>query len=79
MRQISRNSRAENSGLSRSLWSGREKKKRRNWMTRRRVENIDGSLGYPRFVKPLFTKDSKPIGKRKRSLGYLGIVAPVLT
>ncbi|GFW01355.1 hypothetical protein TNCV_5030081 [Trichonephila clavipes] len=43
-------------------------------MTRRRVENRDRSLGYPRFVKPVFTKDSKPLGKRKRSLGHLRIV-----
>ncbi|GFT89490.1 hypothetical protein TNCV_4387551 [Trichonephila clavipes] len=48
-------------------------------MTRERVENREGSLGYPRFVRPVFTKDSKPIGKRKRSLRYLGIVKPVLT
>ncbi|GFT77069.1 hypothetical protein TNCV_1099451 [Trichonephila clavipes] len=48
-------------------------------MTRRRVENREGSLGYPGFVKPVFTKDSKHLGKRKRSLGYLGIVTPVLT
>ncbi|GFU13704.1 hypothetical protein TNCV_939321 [Trichonephila clavipes] len=38
-------------------------------MTRRRVENREGSLGYPRFVRPVFTKDGKPLGKRKRSLG----------
>ncbi|GFW63795.1 hypothetical protein TNCV_3744031 [Trichonephila clavipes] len=48
-------------------------------MARRRVENREGSLGYPRFVRPVFTKDSKPLGKRKRSLGYLRIVTPVLT
>ncbi|GFW21998.1 hypothetical protein TNCV_4822801 [Trichonephila clavipes] len=39
-------------------------------MTRKRVENREGSLGYPGFVKPVFTKDSKPVGKRKRSLGH---------
>ncbi|GFW71272.1 hypothetical protein TNCV_536901 [Trichonephila clavipes] len=43
-------------------------------MTRRRVENGEGSLEYPRFVRPVFTKDSKHLGKRKRSLGYLGIL-----
>ncbi|GFT68915.1 uncharacterized protein TNCV_1804451 [Trichonephila clavipes] len=32
-------------------------------MTRRRVENREGSLGYPRFGRPVFTKDSKPLGK----------------
>ncbi|GFV62753.1 DUF1758 domain-containing protein [Trichonephila clavipes] len=38
-------------------------------MTRRRAENREGSLGYPRFVRPVFTKGSKPFGIRKRSLG----------
>ncbi|GFY14199.1 transposable element Tcb1 transposase [Trichonephila clavipes] len=38
-----------------------------------------GSLGYLGSLRPVFTKDSKPLGKRKRSLGYLGIVTPVLT
>ncbi|GFS47486.1 hypothetical protein TNCV_1612251 [Trichonephila clavipes] len=28
-------------------------------MTRKRVEIREGSLGYPGFVKPVFTKDSK--------------------
>ncbi|GFX01366.1 hypothetical protein TNCV_4736071 [Trichonephila clavipes] len=46
---------------------------------KKRVENREGSLGYPGFVKPVFTKDSKPLGKRKRSLGHLGSVKPVLT
>ncbi|GFU94366.1 hypothetical protein TNCV_1731631 [Trichonephila clavipes] len=54
------------------LWSGWEKKKRKNWITRKRVKNREGSLGYPRFMKPVFTKESKPLGKRKRSLGHLG-------
>ncbi|GFT28112.1 hypothetical protein TNCV_644971 [Trichonephila clavipes] len=45
----------------------------------KRAENREGSLGFPGFVKPVFTKDSKPLGKRKRSLGYLGSVKPVLT
>ncbi|GFT57263.1 hypothetical protein TNCV_1692571 [Trichonephila clavipes] len=45
-------------------------------MTRRRVENREGSLGYPRFVIPVFTKYSKPLRKRKRSLGYLGLGHP---
>ncbi|GFV86502.1 hypothetical protein TNCV_2156951 [Trichonephila clavipes] len=57
------------------LWSGREKKK---WDDKKRVENREGSLEYPGFVTPVFTKDSKPLGKRKRSLGHLGIVIPVL-
>ncbi|GFU79911.1 uncharacterized protein TNCV_577911 [Trichonephila clavipes] len=34
----------------------------------RRVENREGSLGYPGVVTPAFTKDGKPLGKRKRSL-----------
>ncbi|GFX69981.1 hypothetical protein TNCV_2983211 [Trichonephila clavipes] len=42
---------------------GCEKKKRRNGMTRKSVEIKEGSLGYPGFVKPMFTKDSKPLGK----------------
>ncbi|GFW95688.1 hypothetical protein TNCV_19191 [Trichonephila clavipes] len=61
------------------LWSGREKKKREIWMARKRAENREGSLGFPGFVKPVFTKDSKPLGRRKRSLGHLGSVKPVLT
>ncbi|GFW49874.1 cubilin [Trichonephila clavipes] len=32
-------------------------------MTRRRVENREELLGHPRFVRPEFTKDSKPLGK----------------
>ncbi|GFU14161.1 hypothetical protein TNCV_1893481 [Trichonephila clavipes] len=43
------------------LWSGREKKK---WDDKKRVENREGPLGYPGFVKPVFTKDG--------SLGVLG-------
>ncbi|GFT06935.1 uncharacterized protein TNCV_1415041 [Trichonephila clavipes] len=38
-------------------------------MARKRAENRERSLGFPGFVKPVFTKDSKPLGKRKRSLG----------
>ncbi|GFT94171.1 hypothetical protein TNCV_3922351 [Trichonephila clavipes] len=41
-------------------------------MARKRAENREGSLGFPGFVKPVFTKDSKPLGRRKRSLGHLG-------
>ncbi|GFW07501.1 hypothetical protein TNCV_3916341 [Trichonephila clavipes] len=48
-------------------------------MARKRAENRERSLGYPGVVKPVFTKESKPLGKRKRSLGYLGNVTPVLT
>ncbi|GFU87352.1 transposable element Tcb1 transposase [Trichonephila clavipes] len=61
------------------LYPKREKKEKIDRMTRRRVENRDRPLGYPRFVKPVFTKDSKPLGKRISSLGHLGIVTPVLT
>ncbi|GFU36022.1 hypothetical protein TNCV_4191311 [Trichonephila clavipes] len=35
-------------------------------MARKRAENREGSLGYPGAVKPVFTKDSKPLGKRKK-------------
>ncbi|GFT23744.1 hypothetical protein TNCV_3512001 [Trichonephila clavipes] len=38
-------------------------------MARKRAENREGSLGHPGFVKPVFTKDSKYLGKRKISLG----------
>ncbi|GFU66883.1 hypothetical protein TNCV_895191 [Trichonephila clavipes] len=62
--------------LNVDLWSGREKKKRETGMARKRAENREGSLG---FVKPVFTKDSKPLGRRKRSLRLLGSVKPVLT
>ncbi|GFW70390.1 hypothetical protein TNCV_4915101 [Trichonephila clavipes] len=65
--------------LNVDLWSGREKKKRKIGMARKRAENREGSLGFPGFVKPVFTKDSKPLGRRKRSLGYLGSVKPALT
>ncbi|GFW41715.1 hypothetical protein TNCV_9531 [Trichonephila clavipes] len=61
------------------LLSGREKKKREIVMARKRAENREGSLGFPGFVKPVFTKDSKPLGRRQRSLGYLGSVKPALT
>ncbi|GFU35914.1 hypothetical protein TNCV_4030241 [Trichonephila clavipes] len=40
------------------LWSGREKKKREIGMARKRAENREGSLGFPGFVKPMFTKDN---------------------
>ncbi|GFW55883.1 hypothetical protein TNCV_4390261 [Trichonephila clavipes] len=65
--------------LSVDLWSGREKKKKETGMARKRAENREGSLGFPGFVKPVFTIDSKPLGRRKRSLGHLGSVNPVLT
>ncbi|GFV81447.1 hypothetical protein TNCV_51711 [Trichonephila clavipes] len=65
--------------LNVDLWSGREKKKRKIGMARKRAENREGSLGFPGFVTPVFTKDSKPLGKRERSLGYLGSVKPALT
>ncbi|GFS97069.1 hypothetical protein TNCV_4492481 [Trichonephila clavipes] len=57
---------------SKGLWSGREEKKREIGMARKRAENRERSLGFPGFVKPVFTKDSKPLGKR--SLGHLGSV-----
>ncbi|GFW74241.1 hypothetical protein TNCV_2524451 [Trichonephila clavipes] len=36
-------------------------------MVRRRTESREGSLGYPGVVTPVFTKDGKPLEKRKRS------------
>ncbi|GFT67409.1 hypothetical protein TNCV_2360371 [Trichonephila clavipes] len=47
----------------------RSQKEKEKWDDNKRVENREGSLGYPGFMKPVFTKDSKPLGKRKRSLG----------
>ncbi|GFT87967.1 hypothetical protein TNCV_443631 [Trichonephila clavipes] len=55
-----------------------EKRRKGNWNGKQRAENRERSLGFPGFVKPVFTKDSKPLGKRKRSLGHLGSVKPVL-
>ncbi|GFT96036.1 uncharacterized protein TNCV_313181 [Trichonephila clavipes] len=43
------------------LWSGREKKKRKIGMARKRAENREGSLGFPGVVKPVFTKDRATI------------------
>ncbi|GFV13697.1 transposable element Tcb2 transposase [Trichonephila clavipes] len=56
--------------------SRRQKNKRWN---DKRVEIGEGSQGYHDFLKPVFTKDSKPFGKRKTSLGHLGIMTPVLS
>ncbi|GFV33712.1 hypothetical protein TNCV_4568271 [Trichonephila clavipes] len=56
------------------VWTGKEEKEK--WNDKKMVENREGSLG---FVKPVFTKDSKPLGKRKRSLGHLGSMKPALT
>ncbi|GFU73452.1 hypothetical protein TNCV_3675991 [Trichonephila clavipes] len=47
------------------LWSRREKKKRKNGMTRKMVGIREGSLAYLGLLKPVFTKVSKPRGKRK--------------
>ncbi|GFS62981.1 hypothetical protein TNIN_492191 [Trichonephila inaurata madagascariensis] len=52
------------------LTNGTEKE-RKDVMTRKRVENREGSLGYPVLVKPELIKDSKPFGKR--SLRHLGL------
>ncbi|GFX72100.1 hypothetical protein TNCV_3050231 [Trichonephila clavipes] len=35
-------------------------------MTRKRAENREGSLGFPGFVKPVFTKDSKPPREKEK-------------
>ncbi|GFV20392.1 hypothetical protein TNCV_4141531 [Trichonephila clavipes] len=40
-------------------------------------QNREISLGYCGVVTPVFTKDSEPLGQRKRSLGQLGIVTLV--
>ncbi|GFW22482.1 putative mariner transposase [Trichonephila clavipes] len=37
------------------VWTGKEEKEK--WNDKKRVENREGSLGYPRFVKPVFSKD----------------------
>ncbi|GFX73331.1 hypothetical protein TNCV_4206811 [Trichonephila clavipes] len=39
------------------------KEEREKWNDKKRVENRKGSLRYPVFVKPVFIKDSKPLGK----------------
>ncbi|GFX57053.1 hypothetical protein TNCV_2963331 [Trichonephila clavipes] len=56
---------------------GKRRKEEVEW-TRKKAKNREGTLEYPRFMKPVFTKDSKPLGKRKRSLGHLEIVTPVI-
>ncbi|GFU79817.1 hypothetical protein TNCV_4863711 [Trichonephila clavipes] len=38
------------------VWTEKKKEK---WDDKKRVENREGSLGYPGFVTPVFTKDSK--------------------
>ncbi|GFV75572.1 hypothetical protein TNCV_2240211 [Trichonephila clavipes] len=35
-------------------------------MARKRAENREGALGYPGVVTPMFTKESKLRGKRKK-------------
>ncbi|GFX00682.1 hypothetical protein TNCV_2236891 [Trichonephila clavipes] len=45
-------------------WTGEEENEK--WNDKKRVENREGSLGYPGFVKPVFTKGSKSLGKRKK-------------
>ncbi|GFW64577.1 uncharacterized protein TNCV_3513991 [Trichonephila clavipes] len=35
-------------------------------MARKRAENRERSLGHPGFVKPVFTKDSKPLWEKKK-------------
>ncbi|GFW92808.1 hypothetical protein TNCV_1736011 [Trichonephila clavipes] len=35
-------------------------------MARRRVDNRERSLGYSGFVTPVFTKESKPLGKKEK-------------
>ncbi|GFU13045.1 hypothetical protein TNCV_4952151 [Trichonephila clavipes] len=35
-------------------------------MARKRAENREGSLGVPRVREAVFTKDSKPLGRRKK-------------
>ncbi|GFX10192.1 hypothetical protein TNCV_1865901 [Trichonephila clavipes] len=49
-------------------------KERRKCMTRKRVENKEGSPEYSGVFRPVFTKDSKSLGKK--SQGHLGIMKP---
>ncbi|GFU96794.1 hypothetical protein TNCV_1303241 [Trichonephila clavipes] len=44
------------------LGSRREKEK---WNDKR-VENREGYLGHPGYVTPVFTKNSKPLGKKEK-------------
>ncbi|GFV78686.1 hypothetical protein TNCV_594891, partial [Trichonephila clavipes] len=48
-------------------------------MARKRAENREGSLGFPGFVKPVFTKDSKPLGEKEKITRAPRSVNPVLT
>ncbi|GFX57770.1 hypothetical protein TNCV_1495311 [Trichonephila clavipes] len=54
------------SRLQRSVGQRREKKKRRNVMTRSEAKNREISLGFPGFVKPVFTVFTvNPFGEGK--------------
>ncbi|GFT03156.1 hypothetical protein TNCV_3610351 [Trichonephila clavipes] len=48
-------------------------------MARKRAENREGSLGFPGFVKPVFTKDSKPLGRSMEKITRARNVKPRLT
>ncbi|GFW67310.1 hypothetical protein TNCV_2595431, partial [Trichonephila clavipes] len=42
------------------------KRRKETGMARKRAENREGSLGFPGFMTPVFTKDSKPLGEGKK-------------
>ncbi|GFY28123.1 hypothetical protein TNCV_4394571 [Trichonephila clavipes] len=66
--QIKQHNQNTERNIRKGLWSEREKKKKRNGMTGKRVEIREGPLGYPGFVRPVFTKDSKPLEQQKFDL-----------
>ncbi|GFX26135.1 hypothetical protein TNCV_3717941, partial [Trichonephila clavipes] len=43
------------------------------------AENREGSLGFPGFVKPVFTKDSKTPREKEKITRHLGSVKPGTT
>ncbi|GFT58131.1 hypothetical protein TNCV_723031 [Trichonephila clavipes] len=48
-----------------------EKKEREIGMARKRAENREGSLGFPGFVKPVFTKDNRLQPRNSTSVAEL--------
>ncbi|GFU50731.1 hypothetical protein TNCV_241171 [Trichonephila clavipes] len=57
--------------LNVDLRSGREKKKRKFEWQEKRAENREGSLGFPGFVKPVFTKDNRLQPRNSTSVAEL--------
>ncbi|GFX07141.1 uncharacterized protein TNCV_4268931 [Trichonephila clavipes] len=68
--RIEQKKKQQNQNIERNLSKSKEKntlkEEKGNWSGKKRAENREGSLGFPGFVKPVFTKDSKPLGRRKK-------------